>query len=144
LLISPAAAAVVAPVQAVAHLARYLRSAELIEPQGLKVGPLPRLRPPGYPWRRYFVFSDGQISGAGGSCWSLSMQQVLDAGFAREIPYGLDIQSEPRKLWRLGRRTFAPKQTKDIMSAQRDDAKAASGPSAGKDHDLRSMITRRF
>jgi hypothetical protein len=128
LLIGLAAVAGVAPMQAGSHLARALRRAKSIEPEDLKISPLPLLPllpAPEYPWRRDLLFTDGHIQEGGGFCCSLSMQQFLDAGFAREIPCGLEIRTDQQKLWLLGRKKFAPKLTKEIMAAHRNDALAA-------------------
>jgi hypothetical protein len=144
LLISLAAVAVVAPVQAGAQLARYLRNTKSIEPQDLKVVPLPRLPPlpaPEYPWCRYLLFTGGHIDEGGGFCAGACLWSNLSTpGFAREIPHGLDIQTDAQKLRLLGRRKFAPKLIKEIMSAHRNDLwQRADGAAAQMDGTTRTM-----
>ena len=79
--------------------------------EGLKVGPTPALPPlpeRPYPYRGYYLFTDGHIAEGGGFVWQMRLRQLVLAGFARAIPYGLDIQTDAQKLWLLGRDTFAP------------------------------------
>jgi hypothetical protein len=119
-LVNLSALAAVAPIPTRSQAARYFGTAEKIEPEGLKVGPMPSLPPlprRPYPYPDYFLFTHGAITKGGGFCWTQYLQQWVDAGFARSIPYGLNVQTDRQKLWLLGRTTFAPKPTNEMRAA---------------------------
>ncbi len=93
-------------------------------PVSYKIGPMPQLPLP--PLRRTeyqsrYLSADGNIVLGGGYCWELWLSQWVNAGFARRIPFWINVDTDRQKLWLLGRATFAPKLTTEIMKAHRKD-----------------------
>lgn len=123
-LLTMTAFTVITPVRAAERAFRDLQATGPVETGGLKVGPVPRLpnlprRP--YPYPGYFLLTDGRIAEGGGFCWTMYLGQWVKAGFARDIPYGLAVRTDQQKLWLLGRTSFTPKLTEEIMTAHRND-----------------------
>jgi hypothetical protein len=87
-------------------------------PDDHRVGPmphLPALPPRSYPYRATVLFTNGSIAYIDGYVAGLSINRWLSRGLARMIPYGLDVNSDARKLWLLGRSTFASGTRQDLL-----------------------------
>lgn len=89
-----------------------------LDPVDYLVGPMPSLpslskrpNPPGF-----YLFADGHIARVSGFCGAMQLGAIERAGFARRIPYGIDVTTDAKKLWFLGRESFAPRITSEITA----------------------------
>jgi hypothetical protein len=88
-----------------------------------KVGPMPRVlslpRPSGAVGR--YILADGRIVHADGFCVAFQLHGRERLGFARKIPYGIEIETDAQKLWLLGRKYFSPLLTAETIAAHAHD-----------------------
>ena len=68
-----------------------------------KVGPMPPLptlskrpNPPGF-----YIFADGHITRVSGFVNAMLLGVIERKGFARRIPYGIEVRTDAQKLWFL-------------------------------------------
>ncbi|MGE0735126.1 MAG: hypothetical protein AB7P50_10290 [Alphaproteobacteria bacterium] len=84
---------------------------------GYKVGPappLPKLPKTPYPYAAKYLLADGRIVAAHGMCLALELDILARQGFARRVPYGLNLNADKEKLWFLGRPAYGPKLSREI------------------------------
>ena len=117
-LTTAAGATLALPALAYARAASQFVTRPALLPDSYKVGQMPSLpplsnrpNPPGF-----YLFADGYIELISGFCGALRLTTIERAGYARRIPYGVDVTTDAKKLWFLGRESFAPRITSEIIA----------------------------
>jgi hypothetical protein len=115
-----------------------------------RIGELPHLPPSSRQLPRSGILrTDGWLGYPDGWCVAMQANQWVTAGLARWIPRGYRIETDAEKLWMLGRVSFAPRLTNEILRRHLDQMRRAGPPmrerllAAGcKEVSLRALATR--
>jgi len=97
---------------------------ELPNDYGYKGGPappLPKLPKTPCPYAAKYLLADGRIVAAHGMCLALELDFLVRQGFARRVPYGLNLSTDKEKLWFFGRPTYRPKRSREIAKQHAKD-----------------------